>query len=95
MEGKPVIRTWSNCYFRSKVTDNNCSILRDEYVCQPTLCKWHRTKEEYIYSLYKAACNYEKATGKNDYHVKFVPMVLRNDFLEYKDKMNQTDKTDE
>jgi hypothetical protein len=86
MNDKSIIRTHENCYFKSANTSNRCMILRDEYACQPLSCKWHRTKQEYLESLYKASCNYEKATGLRDYHVRFVPMYIRSDFLEYKAK---------
>lgn len=86
MNDKPIIRTHDNCYFKTDATENKCGVLIDEYECQPLVCKWHRTKEEYLESLFKAACNYEKATGYKDYHVRFVPAVLRNDFIEYKAK---------
>ena len=95
MNEKPIIRTWNNCYFHSKATNNNCGILIDEYSCQPLVCKWHRTKEEYLESLFKAACNYEKATGSRDYQVKFVPMILRDDFIEYRKKREREIMTDD
>ena len=88
MNDKPITRTAENCYFKTTATENKCSILIDEYECQPLVCKWHRTKEEYLEALYKAACNYERATGLKDYHIRFVPMVLRNDFVEFKAKRN-------
>lgn len=86
MNEKPIVRTEENCYFRTYATENKCSIIIDEYTCQPLVCKWHRTKEEMLESFYKAACNYEKATGYKDYSVRFVPMVIRNDFIEYQAK---------
>ncbi len=95
MNEKPIKRTAENCYFKTYATNNKCSILIDEYECQPLVCKWHRTKEEYLESLYKASCNYEKATGSKDYQVKFVPMVLRDDFIEYRKKRERENMTDE
>ena len=86
MNDKPIIRTHDNCFFKTDATVNKCGILIEEYECQPLVCKWHRTKEEYLESLFKAACNYEKATGYKDYHVRFVPMMLRDDFIEYQAK---------
>ena len=86
MMDKPIERTAENCYFRTVATVNKCSILIDEYACQPLVCKWHRTKEEYLESLYHAACNYERATGYKDYHIRFVPMIIRDDFVEYQAK---------
>jgi hypothetical protein len=82
----PIIRTRENCFYRTESTPNGCSIVIDEYSCQPVICKWHRTKEEMLESLYKAACNYEKATGYKDYQTRFVPMSLRDDFIEYQAK---------
>ncbi len=79
-------RTADNCYFKCQDYKNGCRAVRDEYPCCPTTCKWHRTKEEMLESLYKAACTYEKATGYSDYHVRFVPMSLRSDFVEYQAK---------
>lgn len=81
-----VDRTAKNCYFACDNKPNKCSILRDEYTCMPKTCKWHRTKEEYLESLYKASCTYEKTTGRDDYGVRFVPMSLHKDFADYKAK---------
>jgi hypothetical protein len=86
MNDKPIIRTHDNCFFKTDATANKCGILIEDYECQPLVCKWHRTKEEYLESLFKAACNYEKLTGYKDYHVRFVPMMIRNDFIEYQAK---------
>lgn len=86
MKEEPLIRTKENCFYATTANVNGCSILIDELTCQPTVCKWHRTKEEYLESLFKAACNYEKATGYKDYQTRFVPMSLRNDFIEYQAK---------
>lgn len=83
MTDKLIIRTADNCYFRTNANANKCSILIDECECNPILCKWHRTKKEYLESLYKAAKNYEKATGYKDYHIRFVPAMLREDFIKY------------
>ena len=91
MNDKLIIRTRENCYFRTEANKNKCSILIDEYECQPLVCKWHRTKEEYLESLYRAACNYERATGYKDYHVRFVPMAIRGDFIKYQASRTKQD----
>lgn len=79
-----IIRTAENCYFSCDNNRNRCSIVRDEYPCVAQTCKWHRTKEEMLESLYKAALNYEHATGRDDYALRFCPMVLREAFIEFK-----------
>lgn len=79
-------RTAQNCYYRDENKRNKCDLVRDEYPCCPKTCKWHRTKEELLESLYKAAVNYERATGRDDYVVKFCPAVLRAPFIEFKAK---------
>lgn len=79
-------RTAYNCYFRDENKRNKCDLVRDEYPCCPKTCKWHRTKEEMLESLYKAAMTYERATGRDDYVVKYCPAVLRAPFIELKAK---------
>ena len=79
-------RTVQNCYFANEKSRNGCSLVRDEYACVPKICKWHRTRQEMLESLYKASKNYEKATGLDDYAVRFCPMVLRNDLIELRAK---------
>ena len=79
-------RTAHNCYYHCNDRANKCNLVRDEYPCAPKTCKWHRTKEELIESLYKASKNYERATGKDDYVVRFCPMVLRAELIEIRAK---------
>lgn len=79
-------RTAENCYFRDENKRNKCDIVRDEYPCCPKTCKWHRTQQEMLESLYKAATTYERATGRDDYVVKFCPAILRAPFIEFKAK---------
>lgn len=81
-------RTAENCFFSCNNKRNKCNLVRDEYPCVPKTCKWHRTKEEYLESLFKACKNYERNTGRDDYVVKFCPMVLRSAFIEYRAKRN-------
>ena len=79
-------RTEENCYFRDENKRNKCDIVRDEYPCCPKTGKWHRTQQEMLESLYKAATTYERATGRDDYVLKYCPAVLRAPFIEFKAK---------
>lgn len=79
-------RTEKNCYYHCNDRPNGCNLVRDEYPCAPKTCKWHRTQEELLESLYKASMNYERATGKDDYVVRFCPMVLRTALIELRAK---------
>ena len=87
MNDKPIIRTHDNCFFKTDATANKCGVLIDEYDCQPLVCKWHRTKEEYLESLFKAACNYEKATGYKDYHVRDLQAMQVEDGLGHQNSL--------
>lgn len=78
--------TFVDCIFSSNRFDNGCAAMRDDVKCDPDTCMWRHTEKTFFESLDKAALNYKKRTGRDDYiqTQKALPQALKKRYLIYR-----------
>lgn len=76
------VRDARRCVFFSRKFINDCAVMRDGIRCDAENCKWYKTEEMYFESLKKAAANYKKRTGRNDYYDKYCPKIYQKKIKE-------------